>query len=127
MIERGNPLLESIEWSNPLLEPTQESRQVEEKRPVPRRSIHVLFTEKLLEPIERGNKLLKRENPKQVHLLTARVSPLKWHMIERGNPLLKHTQEMCQMVPKHVLFMKARVSTLETKQFVIERATRCRP
>ena len=24
-----------------------------------------------------------------------------------GNPLLKHTQIMCQMVPKHVLFMKA--------------------
>ena len=50
----------------------------------------------LLEPIEQGNPLFKRENPKQVHLLTARVSTLKWHMIERGNPLLKHTQEMCQ-------------------------------
>ena len=28
-------------------------------------------------------------------------------MIERGNPLLKQTQKMCQMVVKHVLVMKA--------------------
>ena len=44
---------------------------------------------------------------KHVHLRTARVSTLKLHMIERCNLLLKHTQIMCQMVPKHVLFMKA--------------------
>ena len=31
------------------------------------------------------------------------------------------TQIMCQTVPKHVPFMKAQASTLETKQFVIER------
>ena len=121
MIERGNLLLEPIERGNPLLELTREQRKMEEKRPVPRRSIHVLFTEKLSEPIERGNPLLKRENPKQVHLLTARVSTLKCHMIERSNTLLKHTQEMCQMVPKHVLVVKAQASTLETKHFVIER------
>ena len=41
--------------------------------------------------IERGNPLLKQEQPKHVHLMTARVSTLKWHMIERCNPLLKHT------------------------------------
>ena len=26
--------------------------------------------------------------------MTARVSTLKWHMIERGNPLLKHTENV---------------------------------
>ena len=30
-------------------------------------------------------------------------------MIERSNPLLKHTQKMCQTVPKHVPLMKAQV------------------
>ena len=111
MIERGNPLLEL----------TPEPRKMEEKRPVPRRSTHVLFKKKLSKTIERGNPLLKQEEPKHYHLMTARVSTLKWHMIERGNPLMKHTQIMCQMVPKHVLFMKALDSTLETKHFVIER------
>ena len=49
----------------------------------------------LLEPIERGNPLLEQVEPKHVHLMTARVSTLKWRMIERCNPLLKHTQKMC--------------------------------
>ena len=53
---------------------------MEEKRPVPRKSIHVLFTKKLSKPIE------------------------------RGNPLLKQTQNMRQMVAKHVLVMKASIS-----------------
>ena len=88
-IERGNPLLEPIERGNPFLELTQGSRQVEEKRPVPRRSEHVLFMKKLSKTIERGNPLLKQEQPKHVHLMTARVSTLKIkrHMRERGNPL----------------------------------------
>ena len=47
MIERYNPLLEPMERSNPLLELTREPRKMEEKRPVPRRSMHVLFTKKL--------------------------------------------------------------------------------
>ena len=47
MIERGRPLSGA----------TQGSRKVEEKRPVPRRSIHVLFTKKLSKPIEQGNPL----------------------------------------------------------------------
>ena len=115
MIERGNPLLETIERGSLLLELTREPRKMEEKRPVPRRSIHVLFTKKLSKTIERCNPLLKQEEPKHVHLMTAIVSTLKWHMIERSSPLLKHTQIMCQMVPKHVLFMKASDSTLETK------------
>ena len=59
--------------------------------------------------IERGNPLLKQEQPKRVHLMTARVSTLKMsrHMIERGNPLLEHTQIMRQTVAKHVPLMKA--------------------
>ena len=107
MIERGNSLLEPIERGNPLLELTREPRNMEEKRPVLRRSIHVLFTRKLSKPIERCNPLLKQVEPRHVHLMTARVSTLKWHMIERSNPLLKHTQRTCQKVPKHVLAMKA--------------------
>ena len=39
-----------------------------------------------------------------------------------GNPLLKQTQKMCQMVAKHVLVMKAYASTLGTNG-----ATRCKP
>ena len=39
-------------------------------------------------------------------------------MIDRGNPLLKQTQKMRKMVAKHVLVMKAKDSTLETKHFV---------
>ena len=35
--------------------------------------------------------------------------------INRGDPLLKQTKKMCQMVAKHVLVMKAYDSTLETK------------
>ena len=87
MIDRSNPLLEPIERGNPLLGLTRKPRKMEEKRPVPRRSIHVLFMKKLSKTIERGTQLLKREKPKHVHLMTARVSTLKWHMIERGNPL----------------------------------------
>ena len=45
--------------------------------------------------------------PTHVHLTTVRVSTLNWHMIDRGNPLLKQTWKMCQMVAKHVLVMKA--------------------
>ena len=48
-----------IERGNPLLEPTQGSRHVEEKRPVLRRSKHVLFMKKLLKMIERGATLCK--------------------------------------------------------------------
>ena len=46
MIERSNPLLEPIERGIPLLELTREPRKMEEKRPVLRRSIHILFTKK---------------------------------------------------------------------------------
>ena len=107
MMERSNPLLEPIEWGNQLLKLTREPRKMEEKRPVPRRSIHVLVTKKLSKPIERGNPLFKRVEPTHVHLMTARVSTLNWHMTDRGNPLSKQTQKMCQMVAKHVLVMKA--------------------
>ena len=39
VIERGNRLLEPMERRNPLLELTREPRKMEEKRPVPRRSM----------------------------------------------------------------------------------------
>ena len=85
---------------------------MEEKRPVPRRSIHVLFTKKRSKPIERGNQLLKRVEPKHVHLMTARVSTLKWHMIERGNPLLELTREPCKMEEK-----TSRSQEIDTRSF----------
>ena len=77
---------------------------------------------KLSNMIEGGDPLLKQEQPKHVHLMTARASTLKIkrHMIERCNPLWAVTQIMCQTVPKHVLLMKAQASTLEMKQFMIE-------
>ena len=81
MIVRGHPL-----WAA-----TQGPRKVQDKRPVPRRSKHVLFMKKLL------------------------------NMIERGNPLSAVTQITSQEFPKHVPLMKAQASTLETKQFMIER------
>ena len=109
VIERRHPLLEPIQRGNPLLELKREPRKMEEKRPVSRRSIHVLLTKEL-------------SKPKHVHLMTARVSTLKWHMIERVNPLLKQTQTMCQLVAKHALFMNAQASTLETNHFVSERS-----
>ena len=39
VIDRGNPLLEPIDRGNPLLELTREPCKMEEKRPVPRRSM----------------------------------------------------------------------------------------
>ena len=83
MIERGNPLSGA----------TQGPRQVEEKRPIPRRSKHVLFMKNLLNMIERGHPLsavtqiTSQEPPKHVHLMTARASTskIKQHMIEQGN------------------------------------------
>ena len=115
MIERGNP---------------QGPRKVEEKRPIPRRSKHVLFMKKLSNMKERGNPLsavtqiTSQEHPKHVHLMTARASTLtiKQHMIERGNPLSAVTQITSQEFPQHVPLMKTRTSTLETKQIMIERS-----
>ena len=80
MIERGSPLSGA----------TQGPRKVEEKRPVPGRSKHVLFMKKL------------------------------FNVIERGNPLSAVTQITSQEFPKHVPLMKAQTSTLETKQIMIE-------
>ena len=85
MIERGHPL-----WAA-----TQGPRQVQEKRPVLRRSKHVLFMKKLLHMIERRHSLfavtqVTRKVPhKHVHLVTARASKLKIKQImtERGHPL----------------------------------------
>ena len=117
----GQPVLRTDRTGQPVVGTNTRTAQDGRKTSRSQEIEHVLFTKKLSKTIERSNPLLKQEEPKHVHLMTARVSTLKWHMIERGNPLLKHTQIMCQMVPKHVLFMKASASTLETKQFVIER------
>ena len=66
-----------IERCNPLLEQPKDRVEVEEKRPVLRRSKHVLFMKKLSNMIERGNPLVKQEHTKHVHLMTARASTLK--------------------------------------------------
>ena len=80
-----------IEQGNPLSGATQGPRKVEEKRPIPRRSKHVLLMKNL------------------------------WNMIERGNPLSAVTQITSQKHPEHVPLMKAPTSSLETKQIMIER------
>ena len=65
------------------------------------------FHEEIVSSYRSGQPLWKRVKPTHVHLTTGRVSTLNWHMIDRGSPLLKQTQKMCQMVAKHVLVMKA--------------------
>ena len=70
--------------------------------------------------IEQGD-LLKRVWSTHVHLKTARIPTLKWHMTERGDSSSKQTQKMCQKVLKHVLFVRTVRSTLETKHFAKER------
>ena len=85
-----------LERRNPLSAVTQVTSQVQEKRPVPRRSKHVLFVKKLLNMMERGNPLsavtqiTSQEPPKHVHLMTPKASTLKikQHMIERGTPVV---------------------------------------
>ena len=69
----------------------------------------------------REDPLMSRVQSKHVHLKTERIPTLKRHMRERGDSLVEQTQEMCQIVLKHVLFMKAKRSTLEMKHFVRER------
>ena len=127
MIELGNPLFavtlcNHLEVSNranqfqtqvvtdrgnPLSKMTREPCKMEERRPVPRRSMQILFTKNLFLRTDRGNPLWRRAKPLHIHQMTVRVSTLNWHMIDRGNPLLKQTQKMCQMVAKRVLVMKA--------------------
>ena len=80
-----------IERCNPLFAVTQVTRKVQEKRPVLRRSKHVLFMKKLL------------------------------NMIERGHPLFAVTQVTRKVSPKHVPLMQAQTSTFKMKQIMIER------
>ena len=121
VIERGNSFVRTDRTEQPVVgtnrRTVQDGRKTSRSPEIDTCSFH----EEAVKTDRTGNPLLKRVEPKHVHLMTARVSSLKWHMIERGNPLLKQTQKMCQMVAKHVLVMKAEASTLETKQFVIER------
>ena len=81
-----------IPRGDPLSGMTWEPCKMEEKRPVPRRSMLILFTKRLSLQIDRRNPLSKRVKPKHVHLMTVRVSTLNWHMTDRGNPLSKQTQ-----------------------------------
>ena len=90
-LNQPNPNPDHDRTGQPFVGSDQGSRKVEEKRPVPRRSKHVLFMKKLL------------------------------NMIERGNPLSAVTQVTSQELPKHVPLMKAQTSTLETTQIMIER------
>ena len=76
---------------DPWLKMPREPCKMEEKRPVLRKSMSILCTNKLFLPKER------------------------W------DPLLKQTKKMCQIVAKHVLVMKAEDSTLEIYHFVKER------
>ena len=104
-----------IERCNPLSSATQGPHNVEEKRPVPRRSKHVLFMKKLFNMIERGNPLSAltqsraRSTPEHVHLMKARASKFKRkeYMIERDNHLSAVTQVTTQDFPKHVPFIKS--------------------
>ena len=93
----------SFQSNQPILNPIRErtgrpvikddARTVQDgrKRPVLRRSMLVLFTKNLF---------LQKE---------------------RGDSLLKQTQKMRQIVLIHILFMKAKRPTLETRHFVQER------
>ena len=72
-----------IERWQQLFAVTQVTRKVQGKRPVLRRSKHVLFVKKLKITIERGHPLspvaqiTRQEPPKHVHQMTARASTLK--------------------------------------------------
>ena len=65
----------------------QQSRSFQSNQPIPNPG-RDRTGNPWLEPIERGNPLLERAEPKHGHLTTARVSTLNWHMIEPCNPLL---------------------------------------
>ena len=78
----------------------------------------VLFTKNLFFQKERREPVIETSVSKHGHLKTVRIRTLERHMRERGDSLLKETQKMRQVVLKHVLFMKAKRPTLETRYFV---------
>ena len=82
MIERGNPLLEPIERG-----------KMEEKRPVPRRLMKILFTKKLFLRMDRCNPLSKRVKPKHVHLMTVRIPTLEQAHDRSGRPVVEINTE----------------------------------
>ena len=85
----GQPVVRTDRSGQPVVRTN--TRTVQDGRntfPFPGDRCKVLFTKKkLFLRIDRGNPLWKRVKPKHVHLMTARVSTLKRHMIERCNPL----------------------------------------
>ena len=96
---------------------------MEEKHPVLRRSMLILFAKNLF--LQRtGRPVIEIEcNPSTFIWRQWGSQPWKGTR-ERGDSLLKQTQKMCQIVLKHVLVMKAKHSTLEIKHFVRERRDR---
>ena len=92
---------------------------MEAKRPVFRGSIHFLFT-KLSKPIERGNTFFETGRTKTRSSDDSKSLNVEMAHDRTGQPVVE-TQRMYQKVPKHIRVMKAGVSTLETKQLVIER------
>ena len=87
----------SFQSNQPIPNPDHGDRTARWKQNVPFPGDRYTFISRRSCPIERCNPLLKQEEPKHVHLMTARVSTLKLHMVERGNPLLKHTHR--QLMP----------------------------
>ena len=81
-----NPNPDHERTGTPVVGSDPRTAQGARKRPVLRRSKHVLFMKKLL------------------------------NMIEQGHPLFAVTQVTRKVPPKHVSLMKARTSTLETKK-----------
>ena len=82
----------------------QDGRKTSRSQEIDTRPFHeeAVSSDRPVQPVVETNK-----THTHVHLTTVRVSTLNWHMIDLGNPLLKQTQRICQMVAKHVLAMKA--------------------
>ena len=89
-------------------------------RPVPRRSMLILFAKNSVLQTERGD-LLRQRQSKHVHLKTARVSMLNRLMKERSDLLPLLIQLKRKTALEYVLLMKPIRSTLMMKYFVKER------
>ena len=118
-----------IECGNPLSRATQGPRQVQERRPVLRRSKHVLFMKKPLNMIERGQPVVGRDTNHEpgAHQTRSSDDSKSFNVEDKtahdrtDNPLSAVTEITSQEIPKHVPLMKAQTSTLETKQIMKER------
>ena len=93
---------------------TRELCNLEEKRPVDSFHEESVSSDRMGRPVIETSVIQARSSED-------RIPTLERHMKERGDSLVKQTQKMCQIVLKHVLFMTANHSTLETKHFAKER------